>query len=549
MRTEKRLRFGSKDELNRLRRRRRIWLGRNVLLLVVFLLLFALGFNRVIDYEHNIIRKTYTIEGAILVPVLEIRPAQGETSLVVIIAHGFFGSKDLMIGFGVELARAGVTAYLFDFPGYGESSIPLVGDSVSQRTEQINITTVGEVVDYARSHNSATEHPRLLLLGYSIGSAAVDGYLLAHANDSDIVSTILISPIGGEETSQTQPKNLLVLVGQYDLPETIANSKRLLRHECGLTDSQLIPVECGNLADGTGRRLTVLPNLNHFTILIASSTFQEILNWLHRAYPQLVDISQMQSDIRNFWLLLGAVGVLLSVFPLSSLLIDIFDIRPPPRVLRWQDVLLFDLCLLLGIVAAVAIQYAWRPFSFVRVLLADYVSGYLFLTAVVAAILFLLVRRMLPVPLIRQPIRQLLLAISLAIFLYFTLGQLITFTWQHFIFTVPRLWRCAVIFALIWPIFLLDEGINRSYQEQRVFLAFLSSLGFKALLVTGLFVAIYMTAGLEFLSVVLPVLGLIFLLLVIFCIRLYSTGRAAIATATLSALVLAWMMTAMFPIT
>ena len=249
-----------------------------------------------------------------------------------------------------------------------------------------------------------------------------------------------------------------------------------------------------------------------------------------------------------FWLLLGVVGILLAMFPLSSLALDLFDLYGTPRPFRGQDVVFFDLCAIVGIAVAIAIQYFWRPFGFVHVPLADYVSGYFFFTAAVLALLVYIVRGMAPIPFFRQTTKQIVVGVLLWLFLYLTLGQLVTFAWQRITFTLPRLWRFGIIFVLIWPLFLLDEGINRGYQEQGTIRAIPANLAFKLLLVLGLFVAILITPGLDFLSNVLPVLVLIFLLLVAFGTQIYSSGRAAITTATLSALVLAWSMSTTLPI-
>lgn len=547
IRTRKRvpLRVSRPPEL--VRRKRRIRRARNLLFLIIFLGMFALGFNRVMAYEDGIQRSTFTIQGAIPVPVLEMRPGSGETALVAVIAHGFAGSKELMTGFGAELARAGITTYLFDFPGHGESPVPLTDNTYSDRTAQENIITVGEVVDYVRAHNSSTNHPQIILLGHSMGSAAVGDYSMAHS-DTDIVSIILVSPVGLEQPTLTQPKNLLVLVGQNDLPFAIDNSARLLQSGCGLSQRQTLPAECGNPVDGTGRRAVALSSLNHITILNASSTFDEMLNWLHRVNPQMVNTGHMQSNMRLFWLLLGVVALLLAMFPLSSLTLDLFNIYGTARPFRGQDVVFFDLCAIAGIAVAIAVQYAWRPFGFVHVLLVDYVSGYFFITAAVLALLVYLVRRMLPIPLFRQATKQIVVGVLLWLFLYVTLGQLATFAWQRFTFTLPRLWRFGIIFVLIWPLFLLDEGINRGYQEQGTIRAIAASLAFKLLLVVGLLVAISITPGLGFLSIVLPVLVLLFLLMVAFATQVYSSGRAAISGATLSALILAWSLSTTLPI-
>ena len=249
-----------------------------------------------------------------------------------------------------------------------------------------------------------------------------------------------------------------------------------------------------------------------------------------------------------FWLLLGIAGIVLAMFPLSSLTLDMFDIYGTTRLFRGQDVVFFDLCAMIGIVVAIAIQYFWRPFGFLHMLLVDYVSGYFFFTAVVLALLVYIVRGMAPIPIFRQATKQIVLGVLLWFFLYITLGQLFTFAWQRFTFTLPRLWRFAFLFLLIWPLFLLDEGINRGYQEQGTIRAIAGSLAFKLLLIVGLCVAILITPGLNFLSIVLPVLVLIFLLLLAFGTQIYASGRAAITAATLSALILAWCMSTTLPI-
>jgi hypothetical protein len=249
-----------------------------------------------------------------------------------------------------------------------------------------------------------------------------------------------------------------------------------------------------------------------------------------------------------FWLLLGIAAIILAMFPLSSLVLDLFDVYGTVRPFRGQDVVFFDLCAIVGIAVAIAIQYFWRPFGFIHVLLAEYVSGYFFITAVVLALLVYIVRGMAPIPIFRQTTKQIVLGILLWLFLYITLGQLVTFAWQRFTFTLPRLWRFAILFLVIWPLFLLDEGINRGYQEEGTIRAIAGSLAFKLLLIAGLFVAILITPGLDLLSIVLPVLVLIFLLFVAFGTQIYASGRAAITAATLSALVLAWCMSTTLPI-
>ena len=205
--------------------------------------------------------------------------------------------------------------------------------------------------------------------------------------------------------------------------------------------------------------------------------------------------------------------------------------------------------LTLGIVVALAIQYVRQPFSFIHIALADYVSGYFFVIAVVMAMLIFVFRRYVPLPPFSQLPQQILLATVLAAFLYFTFGQLVTFAWQHFTFTLPRRWRFLAIFILVLPLLLLDECINRGYQEIGMLRAIMSSLIFKALLIGGLIIAIQITPGLDFLGIILPLLLLLFLVLVGTCVQLYHSGRAAFTGAIFSAFIIAWCMSMTFPIT
>ncbi len=525
------------------------WRTLNIFLLLLCLGVFVLSFGHVVDYEDEITRSTLTIRGAITVPVLELRPKHGDGRLTAIVAHGFSGSKELMTSFGVELARAGVTTFLLDFPGHGASPVSLTAANTANAETQANSIALGEVVNYVHTHDSDTNPSPVILLGHSMGAAAVSDYVMTHTNDTEIVSTILISPTDQEQATRTRPRNLLLLAGQSDLPAAISTSRRLFQEACGTASRGLQPAECGNPLNGTGRRIAILPGLNHLTILNGNSTFQEMLNWLHRAYPREVALEQMQAGTRLFWLLCGVFSILCALFPLSSLMIEIFALFPQARTFRGIDILVFNICLLVGIAGAVAIQYVWQPFSFLNILLGSYITGYFFITALITGILVFLLRHILPIPPLRQIIWQSIIALIMAAFLYFTLGQLATFAWQRFALTLPRLWRCAAIFVFILPLFLLEEGVNRGYQEQDILRSLAASVCSKALLIAGLFVSLLIIPGLDFLGLVLPVLALLLLVLIAFSLQLYHNGKVSLTTAIFSALLIAWCMAATFPIT
>ena len=45
-------------------------------------------------------------------------------------AHGFAGSRQLMLGYGYTLAQAGYAILLWDFAGHGANPQPLTPDSL-----------------------------------------------------------------------------------------------------------------------------------------------------------------------------------------------------------------------------------------------------------------------------------------------------------------------------------------------------------------------------------------------------------------------------------
>ncbi len=520
----------------------------NILLLILLLSLFVLGFNGVLKYEGGTVRSTFTIYSTQPVPILEMQPPRGETSLVAVVAHGFAGSKEQMTGVGTELAHAGITSYLFDLPGQGSSSVPLQENALSQGNTQQDVNTVAEVVNYVRAHNHATTHPRIILLGYAFGSAVINTYATQHATDNDLIATILISPAKQAITVSSQTKDILMLVGANDTSDALLNSQTL-QNSCVVKKKSAIAQECGNPANGSGRRMVILPGLNHLTILNASSTSQEVLRWLNRAAPHQIKTSAVNPGTRLFWLYFGIASIMLAIFPLCTLLVEIFAIKPTPRPLRGWDVIIGDICLIIGIAASITIQYSWQLFGFVKIFLADYISGYVFICALIMALLFLIIRRKLPIAPCSQPFRQILLGGTIAIFLYLTLGQLISFAWEHLTFTAARTWRFGLIFILVLPIFLLDEGLNRGYQEQGRLRGIAASIGFKVLLLGGLFTGLIITPGLAVLSMTWSLPVLLLLILGGFCTQLYISGRAALAGAILSALVIAWCMAVTLPIT
>ena len=90
---------------------------------------FALAYAQLQGTETGVRRDAFTLPGGrgeVPVPVLRYTPQGASRDVVAVVAHGLFANKELMSDYGVELARAGITTYTFDFPGHGESTVPFI---------------------------------------------------------------------------------------------------------------------------------------------------------------------------------------------------------------------------------------------------------------------------------------------------------------------------------------------------------------------------------------------------------------------------------------
>ena len=101
------------------------------------------------------------------VPMLYLAPVGAHAAHSVpgvLVAHGFAGSRQLMLGYGYTLAHAGYAVLLWDFAGHGANPQPLAPDSL-----QVAVDAAYDVM----IEQPEVDPSRLALLGHSMGSGAV----------------------------------------------------------------------------------------------------------------------------------------------------------------------------------------------------------------------------------------------------------------------------------------------------------------------------------------------------------------------------------------
>jgi alpha-beta hydrolase superfamily lysophospholipase len=181
-------------------------------LLLMALLLIVLSWWGVAAAQAGLVVRSLNQDG---VPLLYIAPQRPKAVPGVLVAHGFAGSKQLMLGYAQVLAHGGYAVMLWDFAGHAANTAPLGRLSLQQDLD----------VAYAALLEQPEVDPaRLALLGHSMGSGAV---MSAGIRDvGRFAATVAISPTGAQVTPSA-PRNLQLQVGSWE-GGFVRNAQKLL---------------------------------------------------------------------------------------------------------------------------------------------------------------------------------------------------------------------------------------------------------------------------------------------------------------------------------
>ena len=232
----------------------------------------------------------------------------GGPAPVVVIAHGFAGSRPLMEPFALTLAQAGYVVASFDFEGHGRNPRPLSGD-----VDSLEGTTRLLMDETARVARAALAHPRadgrLVYLGHSMASDIVVRQALAEPAGDAVVA---ISMFSGAVTAE-DPANLLVIAGQWEarLAEEALRAVRMVDPEARAFQT------LGDPAAGTGRRAVIAPNVEHVGVLYAPVSLVEARAWLDASFGRESD---GPVPVRGGWIVLLLASVVALGWPLARAL-------------------------------------------------------------------------------------------------------------------------------------------------------------------------------------------------------------------------------------
>jgi len=310
-------------------------------------------------------------------PVTVFREPSVKRAPVVVIAHGFAGSQQLMQPFAQTLARNGYIAVTFDCTGHGRNPVTMVGDvDEPTRITGVLVDELGRVTDYARALPQSDG--RAAVLGHSMASDIVVRYGVAHP---DIDATIAVSVFSKVATA-TSPRNLLVIVGALEPEMLIDEGLRIVNLSTG--GGAVAGRTYGDFRAGTARRLALSSGVEHIGVLYSQDSMREALQWMNESFGRQ---SSGWIDRRPIWLALLFGGLIALAWPLSKLLPQAAPV-PMGGSLTWKPLLIAAI-----LPAVLTPLILWKaPTDFLIILLGDYLTLHFLVYGALTAAILLLIR-------------------------------------------------------------------------------------------------------------------------------------------------------------
>ena len=448
---------------------------------------------------------------------------------VVVIAHGFAGSQELMQPFAVTLARNGYVAVTFDFLGHGKNPEPLHGNilEASGATKALG-DQLAAVVAFAKTVPGGDGH--VALLGHSMASDIVVRAAQALPGIDATVAVSMFSNV----IKPDSPRDLLVIAGAWE-PAILKDQGR----RATAMASNGPPAErttYGSLTDGTARRYSFSADVEHIGVLYSPDSLREALDWLNAVYRRHGS-GFLDGRGPALGLLFG--GLVLLARPLSSLLPRVAA-EPVGAGLRWRALL--PVAVMPAVLTPLILSKV--PTGYLPILLGDYLAAHF----LVYGLLTIVGLRLYGARFARDGgtsiARLVLCAALLAVYAILVFGWPIDRTVASFMPISTRVPFIAAILVGTLPYVLADEWLTRGVSAPAGGYAVT-----KACFVLSLVLAVALNPGkLFFLLIIAAVILLFFLVYGLFSGWAYRATRHPFVGGLANALAFAWAIGVTFPV-
>ena len=295
------------------------------------------------------------------IPATVFAPPQGAAKAVVVVAHGFAGSQQMMAPLATSLARDGYLAITFDFAGHGRNAAPMHGGVVDLESSMRQL--LGEIDAIAAYAKARPDYKgRLAFIGHSMASELI----VQAAQRRDDVNAVVAISLFGRTVTATSPRNLLVIDGAWEF----AALKDAARRIVGLTHADpQEDVTYGDFAAGTARRFGFARGAEHIGVIWSVDAAVKAREWLDDVFAATPTGEGI--DRRGPWLgLMGLAAVALMGVGVRGL--PRLRNEPAPAPLSgWR------FYALVGGAAVLTPLILWKfPTDFLPILLGDYLAAH-----------------------------------------------------------------------------------------------------------------------------------------------------------------------------
>ena len=287
-------------------------------------------------------------------------PGAGNGPPAVLLVHGYSADRAGMSVLARRLAASGYGVLAIDVRGHGENPTPFRRDP-----EGANLfEDLSAAADWLRA-SSWVDGTRLAVMGHSMGAGAA---LRFAERDVGVDAAVMISG-GGTLLGPLRPANALFIYASGD-PEHIRSAAKSIA-------ARLSGAEGGEVGSFAGRdavRSIQMPGNDHTTILWSGAAAREMIGWLDASFviarhegPDLAEPRATPVLVAMAVLPLSLIGLGLALGALSP----IWPRRDGPSWAALGP-------LLLALLAALPLVSAARLAAFVGLEVADVLGGLLF---------------------------------------------------------------------------------------------------------------------------------------------------------------------------
>jgi len=462
-------------------------------------------------------------------PVTILEPRQRSRGAAILF-HGFSADRRVMEPLGAYLTdNQGLRAYLFDLAGHGDNadafSFPRADDCARIGVE--SLIRSGEI-----------DPKRTILVGHSLGGAIA----IRAADREPVAGTIALSP-APMPLPRRMPANLLVFSAKYDLT-MLKRAARALATAAGGERTQH-----RDFVEARAFHLEVVSFSDHNSLLVDLRVFRETGDWIDSTLENSTgdQVSRQRSPIYAAASLLGLLAILL-LFPFCATVIA--RVCSPAYLDSARAIVPPMLVLAEGAVCALAtvlILAASIPLSPLHLYTGDYLASLL----LIAGSFLLALNWKSAIKSLCWDSGSILATAALGFAVMLGIGAWLNSQTADLWLSAPRWLRFAAILPVAWIFCFAEEvvlgAVRKGHQRTLRFFLFLA---LRAELWLACLFAYYALASSQLLILVLvPSLALFSLLqrLATDALRL-RTGSAA-AAALFGAILAAWIVAAIFPLT